>query len=47
VLVRDVSSGHRLSKCLRVSVGSEEENEAFLSALRHALEQQRFGRASR
>ena len=47
VLVRDVSSAPRLSRCLRVSVGSEEENDAFLSALRHALEQQRFGRASR
>lgn len=42
VLVRDVSSAPRLSRCLRVSVGSGEENEAFLSALRHALEEQRF-----
>ena len=47
VLVRDVSATPRLSRCLRVSVGSEEENEAFLSALRHALERQRFGRANR
>jgi histidinol-phosphate/aromatic aminotransferase/cobyric acid decarboxylase-like protein len=30
-----------------VSVGSEEENEAFLAALRHALEEQRFRRAAR
>jgi len=42
VLVRDVSAYPRLSRCLRVSVGSDEENEAFLTALRHALEEQRF-----
>ena len=42
VLVRDVSAHPRLSRCLRVSVGSDEENEAFLTALRHALEEQRF-----
>jgi histidinol-phosphate aminotransferase len=42
VLIRDVSAAPRLSRCLRVSVGSEEENEAFLAALRHALEAQRF-----
>jgi histidinol-phosphate aminotransferase len=46
VLVRDVSAAPRLSRCLRVSVGSEEENEAFLGALRHALEEQRFRRAA-
>jgi len=45
VLVRDVTSYPRLQRCLRVSVGSEAENEAFLSALRHALEERRFGRA--
>jgi histidinol-phosphate aminotransferase len=45
VLVRDVSSYPRLARCLRVSVGTEEENETFLGALRHALEQQRFRRA--
>jgi histidinol-phosphate aminotransferase len=44
-LVRDVTSYPRLQRCLRVSVGSEPENEAFLSALRHALEERRFGRA--
>jgi histidinol-phosphate aminotransferase len=44
VLVRDVTSYPRLQRCLRVSVGSEPENEAFLSALRHALEERRFGR---
>jgi histidinol-phosphate aminotransferase len=42
VLVRDVSTAPRLARCLRVSVGSDEENEAFLAALRHALEEQRF-----
>lgn len=47
VLIRDVSSAPRLARCLRVSVGSEEENEAFLGALRHALEEQRFRRAAR
>ena len=45
VLVRDVTSYPRLSRCLRVSVGSEAENEAFVSALRHALEEERFRRA--
>jgi histidinol-phosphate aminotransferase len=45
VLVRDVTSYPRLARCLRVSVGSDEENERFLSALRHALEQRRFRRA--
>ena len=44
-LVRDVTSYPRLQRCLRVSVGSEPENEVFLSALRHALEERRFGRA--
>ena len=42
VLVRDVSAYPRLSRCLRVTVGSDEENEAFLVALRHALEELRF-----
>ncbi|HEV8254669.1 MAG TPA: histidinol-phosphate transaminase [Vicinamibacteria bacterium] len=37
VLVRDVSAHPRLSRCLRVSVGSEPENEAFLEALRQAV----------
>jgi histidinol-phosphate aminotransferase len=45
VLVRDVTSYPRLARCLRVSVGSDEENERFLTALRHALEQRRFQRA--
>jgi histidinol-phosphate aminotransferase len=42
VLVRDVTSYPRLSRCLRASVGTPTENEAFLEALRHALEEQRF-----
>ena len=33
VRVRDVTSYHRLESCLRVSVGSEEENTVFLSEL--------------
>jgi histidinol-phosphate aminotransferase len=37
VLVRDVTSYPMLERCLRVSVGSEEENEAFLHALGAAL----------
>ena len=45
VLVRDVTSYPRLQRCLRVTVGSEAENETFLSALRHALEERRFARA--
>jgi histidinol-phosphate aminotransferase len=37
VLVRDVTSYPGLSKCLRVSVGSEEENAALLAGLKEAL----------
>ena len=37
VLVRDVTSYPMLGRCLRVSVGSEAENEAFLGALGTAL----------
>ena len=37
VLVRDVSSYPMLSRCLRVSVGTPEENETFLHALGAAL----------
>jgi histidinol-phosphate aminotransferase len=47
VLIRDVTAYPRLARCLRVSVGSPEENEAFLAGLRHALEQQRFQRGDR
>ncbi len=37
VLVRDVTSYPLLSRCLRVSVGSEQDSEAFLHALGSAL----------
>jgi histidinol-phosphate/aromatic aminotransferase/cobyric acid decarboxylase-like protein len=37
VLVRDVTSYPMLDRCLRVSVGTDEENEAFLRALGTAL----------
>jgi histidinol-phosphate/aromatic aminotransferase/cobyric acid decarboxylase-like protein len=37
VLVRDVSAYARLGRCLRVSVGTEAENEALLDGLRRAL----------
>jgi histidinol-phosphate aminotransferase len=37
VLVRDVSAAPPLSECLRVSVGTDEENAAFLAALRRAM----------
>ncbi|HYU39267.1 MAG TPA: histidinol-phosphate transaminase [Acidimicrobiia bacterium] len=37
VLVRDFSRWPRLHDCLRVTVGTPEENEAFLTALRAAL----------
>jgi histidinol-phosphate aminotransferase len=37
VLVRDVSAYPMLSRCLRVTVGSPDENERFLSALRESL----------
>jgi histidinol-phosphate aminotransferase len=47
VLVRDVTSYPRLSRCLRVSVGTPEENEAFLGGLRHAMQEQRFAARAR
>jgi histidinol-phosphate aminotransferase len=47
VLVRDVTSYPRLSRCLRVSVGTPEENEAFLNGLRHAMQEQRFAARAR
>lgn len=37
VLVRDFSSSAGLSDCLRITVGTEEENAAFLSALEKVL----------
>lgn len=38
VLVRDCSSWDRLAGCLRVTVGTPDENDAFLRALDRALE---------
>ena len=38
VLVRNVSSYPLLDRCLRVSIGTPEENNKFLAALDHALE---------
>jgi histidinol-phosphate aminotransferase len=38
VLIRDVSSYPMLSKCLRISVGTKEENDRLLSALRTSLQ---------
>ncbi len=38
VLIRNCSSWPRLDNCLRVSVGSEPENDAFLAALEAALQ---------
>lgn len=37
ILIRDVSSYPMLSKCLRISVGTPEENDRLLSALRTSL----------
>jgi histidinol-phosphate aminotransferase len=39
VLVRDFSAWPRLDGCLRVTVGTSEENDAFLAALRGAVEE--------
>lgn len=38
VLVRDVSSVPMLERCLRVTIGSEEENHRFLAALNDTVE---------
>ena len=46
VLVRDVSAYPRLSRCLRVSVGSPAENQAFLAALGGALVESRVAVAT-
>jgi histidinol-phosphate aminotransferase len=37
ILIRDVTSYPRLQRCLRISVGSEEENRALVTALRESL----------
>ncbi|PYQ54638.1 MAG: histidinol-phosphate transaminase [Acidobacteria bacterium] len=46
ILVRDVSAYPRLGRCLRVSVGTEEENAALIDALRRALAGERQPRAA-
>jgi histidinol-phosphate aminotransferase len=37
ILVRDVSSYPRMKNCLRVSIGSPEENDRFLAALKEIV----------
>ncbi len=44
VLVRDVTSYPGLSRCLRASVGTPVENEAFLTALEQALAEESVGK---
>jgi len=39
VLVRDFSRWPRLTDCLRVTIGTPEENDTFLAALRESLEE--------
>ena len=39
VLVRDFSSKPRLAGCVRVSVGTPQENDAFLAALREVIDE--------
>jgi histidinol-phosphate aminotransferase len=39
--VRDFSTWPRLAECLRVTVGTPEENDTFLAALREAVEEVR------
>jgi histidinol-phosphate aminotransferase len=41
VLVRDFSGWPRLDECLRVTVGTPQENDAFLAAVREAVEEVR------
>lgn len=45
VLVRDFSSRPRLAGCLRVTVGTPEENDAFLAALDASLAEAATGRS--
>ena len=37
VLIRDFSTAPRLERCLRVSVGTPDEDDAFLAALKEVL----------
>ena len=41
VLVRDFSTGELTRDCLRVSIGSPEQNDRFISLLGHILDQER------
>lgn len=43
VLIRDFSKSKGLENCLRVSVGTPEENDKFLASMREILKQRRFG----
>ncbi len=47
ILIRDVSSYPMLSRCLRISVGSPEENDRLISALRAGVENAMTGAALR
>jgi histidinol-phosphate aminotransferase len=38
VLIRDVSAYPLLDRCVRISIGTPEENDKFLNALDRALE---------
>jgi histidinol-phosphate aminotransferase len=37
ILIRDISSYPRMKGCLRVTVGTREQNDRFIEALRHAM----------
>lgn len=37
IIVRNVDDGHKLKNCLRVGVGTSEENDLFLDALRRVV----------
>jgi histidinol-phosphate/aromatic aminotransferase/cobyric acid decarboxylase-like protein len=39
--VRDVSAAAELAECLRISIGTEDDMEAVLAALRRILEGER------
>ena len=47
ILVRDFSSWPGVEDCLRVTVGTPEENDAFLTALARALRESGSGKGSR
>ncbi len=41
ILIRDLTRSAGLEDCLRVSIGTPEENKAFITALEHAMEKRR------